>query len=91
MEVTDDMGRPVPLKEEYYYLSFPGDGDIPMPSMQSHMRKHQIWSGGRRSKGKPELTKISMGKTRQVRVNSLVLASLNNFGRPWASELFLGV
>lgn len=62
------MERLMPLKD-FYYLYFPRRMSIP------HMGKHQVWSGGRRSKGKTWPTAFivfSEGKERQGKAGETV-------------------
>ena len=69
----------MPLKEDCYYISQEKGARC---TTQGLPGRHQVWSGGRSSKGKtwPRPLLFSTGKANQGRENSLGLAS---FGEIW--------
>lgn len=82
--LSDDTERPMPVKEEFYYLHF-----LKKRSMPHHAgphRKHQFCSGGRRREENPNQRLLwpFVGKASLDRLKSSGLASLNNSSKLWA-------
>ena len=77
-QLSDGVGRPMPLKEGSCYLCFPMRGAC--HNTQGHVGNTSVGQEAERSRGKAR-SKLLLGilQERQGRIHSLEVANLNNF------------